>query len=134
MPCHRRAGESEPEPGSGLQLGEVVPNEADLPGGEVDEGPAPPAGRAPEVSEVYFTDGAVCGRIGGKSSSRREPVAAKGVRGQKHRQHRYKGAETVLLTFTVPDAETPGTYILVAESTKLNSQDKLAFHVYVSGS
>ncbi len=60
-----------------------------------------------------------------------EPVAAKGVRGPKHRQHRYKGAETVLLTFTVPDGETPGTYILVAESTKLNSQDKLAFHVYV---
>jgi hypothetical protein len=129
-------GESEPEPEPGLQLGEVVPNEVELPDGEV-EGAVLLLlrGRASDVSEVYFTDQRGVRQDWGEIQiTPGEPVAAKGVRGQKRHQHRYKGAETVLLTFTVPDDETPGTYILVAESTTLNSQDKLAFHVYVSGS
>jgi hypothetical protein len=128
-------GESEPEPG--LQLGEIEPNEVELPGGGEIEGAVLLLlrGRASDVSEVYFTDRrGVRKDWGDIEITPGEPVAAKGGRGQKHHQHRYKGAETVLLTFTVPDDEAPGTYILVAESTTLNSQDKLAFHVYVSGS
>jgi hypothetical protein len=118
-----------PAPEPGLQLGALTPNEQ-YAGEEVDEAVLLLLrGRASDVSEVYVTDrNGVRKDWGVIEIEPGEPVAVKGGRGHKH-HHRWKGAETVLVTFTVPQDETPDTYILVAKSTTLNSQDGLAFHV-----
>lgn len=125
-------GEEQPE--TGLQLGEIDPNEA-YPGEEVEEAVLLLLrGRFSDVSEVYFTDRNGVRKDWGGILIRAGDPAVKGGKAGKGAKQLQRSFETVLLSFTVPDDVLVDTYVLVAKSTTLNSQDKLVFHVRAGGS
>lgn len=113
-----RPAETEPEPG--LQLGGVMPNEG-APGDTVEAILLLLRGTSSDVSEVYVTD-----RQGTRTEWTVDIEAPQKRRGSKQK---YQGTEQVFLRITIPQDEESGVFHLVAESTALNSEDRLAFYV-----
>jgi len=106
----------------GLQLGGIAPNEA-APGDDIDLVLLLLAGQPSDVSDVYITD---------TQGTRLEDWSPQTLRTDALKSQyakTYPGVGLVARQFTVPPGQQPGIYCVVAESSTLNSKDRLAFYV-----